>query len=366
MWVRVFLSVLLLSGAAHGQIDDSISLQLTPLRDSFLETTFGHDWAKMRTTAVYRAAYSYGLDLPNDLHGSLIVRQRGSSWFSLFHNTIVCDPATQYVVQRAHKRISNYDSSDKAEVTDQYLVEAFKCLGGQLKRPDQHYSTYSLNNYKRRVIEKTFEIGEVRSPEGNEHPPWPFDDRHLTTTIQEYSLNRKLFDEVEFKRSVQWTIRVEMDSDGAYSLQVPELGIRYATKLPPVSVAATALDWHPENVRLTAGHGCSLFGLGAFEKVIRKVLGPPTRVAISGDSVLFFYPADLDIRLRQGRVSSISVADGFTGSTSKGIRLGDQRKKVVDAYGEPAEETSGFLKYPGLQVDLKKERVIRLTVLAID
>lgn len=339
--------------AEPGQQPAGITLHLAPQRPAFMAATFGNDLDKMRATDTYKTATRYGIDPFQDLFGYVAVRKRRAGWFYLFHNTVSSDPPCDYFVQRIHKRVSDYASRDgEPKVSDLYLVEAFKNQGGQLKRPDQHYGSFSLRNFERRLIEKTIEIGEpARDDDQQESAPWPYDSGKLAFTIQPYDASRDRYDAVRFRRSVAWTLRVELDATGQFRLQASELGIDIDRQAPLLPPAALVIDEYPQHIQLTPGVGIQRLPIGITEDDAIRLAGAPIRIIVSGSSRILRYDSGLSLVFGVAkRLIAIEARAPFPGKTSAGIRLGSDRQAVAKAHGTPLEQGDAFDQYNGLRV----------------
>ena len=363
------------TGAAEAQEkhtdrdQQNVVVKLLPLRTSFMVTTFGRDREKMTKTSVYRTASAHLLFAPEQLRGTVAVRNRHTSWFYLFHNCVIDRPESKYLVQRIDKRISNYVAPGaEPAVTQHYAVEAFKCSFGQSKAPDQHYASYSLGKYKRRVIEKKLEVGPVAGKDG-EVAQWPFPPSRLYESIQSYGPAKEKYDEVNFTRSVTWNIRVEMDDTGRYHLQVPELGIDVLRQVPKERNAASFLDWNASRTLLSAGQGIQLgatkLSIGINNQDTRALLGPPLRIIGTEPSHYFDYGNGLKLYFgKQESLSLIQATSPFSGSTNKGVKLGDTLEKVKTAYGDPDRVVDATHFYDGIFFTISKGVVSRITVKA--
>ena len=347
--------------------ESDFALVPTPLQASFLATTFGHDPDRMRKTTVYRSAKIFGIDMPEDLKDVVIHRQRGANHFYLFHNTLQTDMPCEYFVQRIHKRVTDYTSlDDQPEVSDRYMVEAIKSSGGQLKKPDQHYASYSLKKFKRRVIEKTLEIGEVVNEEDPTKPAaWPFDSDKLSEVMQEYGSEREDFDNINFKRSVKWTIRVELDDTGAFSLQVPRLGIDIRKQTPVMSNGAQILDQTPENIQIVPGRGLNIVRLGSSEQKAKDLLGPPLRIDVTDSTRTLTYEPGVRLSFFRDRLISVSVLGDFPGKSSDGIKLGESRERVGEVYRDVIKSTEETDLYEGIAFQFKDDALVAMTAVNV-
>lgn len=114
------------------------------------------------------------------------------------------------------------------------MVEAFKMRYGKMKKADQHDGTFSLGKYERREILKECEIGFAEVPGIAEGEEWPFDPGYLYHEIQPYDSDRTVFDQVNFTRSVKWTLSVSLERDGTYSVRSPEFGFDAPDVMPSI------------------------------------------------------------------------------------------------------------------------------------
>lgn len=214
-----------------------VSLQLVSLPVGFRISAFGNDPEKAIKTSLYKDALGVGIDLLKDPDPALEVAHTNGRLFHLFYNTAECDdPKCTFMVQRVHKRVINYATPDDAnpETIDTYSVEGFKCVGGKLKRPDQHNGSYAIGKRAKRIIEKTLEVGVPVESYANNQGKWPYEPGILFKQITKDVPERTAYDEVEFKSSAKWTIRVEFEAGGNYSVTSPELGIKMLRECPQV------------------------------------------------------------------------------------------------------------------------------------
>ena len=240
-----------------------------------------------------------GIRLVADLDGTVIVRSKGERLFYLFHNNIRCPVETHYVTQKIHKHVENYPlGNGPPEREDLYMVESFKTVVGRLKRPDQHYGLYSLGPYRRRVIVKTFELGEPRAEGEDIHPEWPHDIRTLAKTVHPYQADSIHFDNVRFRSHVRWTIRVEMLLGGLHSLEVPiatDIGYSREPDSSEVPIRRQKTTRH--------SNGCS----GILNRAITVSLsGSGWRTGLAAAPQEFDPPRRSPLRRQTGRTSGTS------------------------------------------------------------
>jgi hypothetical protein len=109
-------------------------LALFPIQAGFHQCAFGSDRQAAKQTDVWKAASSIGIDLPMDADPLVHLAYSDGRLFYLFYNVAsVDDFGCPYLVQRIHKRVTDYAASDDAKSNDTFLVEEFKCLGGQCR-----------------------------------------------------------------------------------------------------------------------------------------------------------------------------------------------------------------------------------------
>jgi hypothetical protein len=178
-----------------------------------------------------------GIDLLKEPDPALEVAYTKGRLFHLFYNTAKIEaPQCTFMVQRIHKRVINYKSLDDAEpeTIDTYSVEGFKCIGGKLKRPDQHNGSYAIGKHAKRIIEKTLEVGVPIETYADNQGKWPYDANILFKQVAKDAPDRMAYDEVQFKSAAKWTIRVEFEAGGNYSVASPELGIKVVRECPAI------------------------------------------------------------------------------------------------------------------------------------
>jgi hypothetical protein len=364
--ILVFAALLGLSLPLDAQ-EPAVRLELVPIAAGFRECAFGSDRAKSQETAVYKAAAAVGIDLPRTERPLIQLTHANGRAFHLFYNVAsVEDSKCPLLVQRVHKRIINVPPGENAqpEVTDTYLVEAFKCSGGQIKRPDQHFGMYPLGKYARRTIEKTFETGIPIRSYAKHDGKWPFDPRKLYEEIAAYGPSREAYDAVRFERSIKWTMTVAIDAEGSYSFAALALGIRSIADCPPLAPLAAEIAGGGEGIELRDGAGLLKIEIGKTNEVdLRTLLGAPLRIDVAkqGNRTLN-YPDGLAFNfLANGPLNTIIATSGFAGRTSKGVRLGDTRQQVVATYGE--RKGGDFLLYDGAGFGFTDDQVTRVVVI---
>ena len=346
--------------------EPAVRLELVPIVAGFRECAFGSDRAKSQQTAVYKAAASVGIDLPRTEQPLLQVTRSKGRVFHLFYNVASVEDANcPLLVQRVHKRITNVPAGEnpQPEVTDTYLVEAFKCSGGQIKRPDQHFGMYPLGKYSRRTIEKTFETGIPARSYAKNDGQWPFNPRKLYEEIAAYGPSREAYDAVQFERSIKWTMTVSIDAEDNYSFAAPALGIRSIADCPPLAALAAEIAGGGGDIELREGAGLLKIEIGQTNEAdLRNLLGAPLRidVATQGNRTLH-YPDGLAFNfLPDGPLNTVIATAGFAGRTSKRVRLSDTRQQVVAAYGE--RQGGNFLLYDGAGFGFTDDRVSRIVI----
>jgi len=201
---------------------------------------------------VIDAGQAAGIDVRQPAHPLLVHAYTGRRLFYVFYKTV--DEAAgprQYLLQRIRKIERFYASADdrNPRVQESFLVEAFKLQGGSLKRPDQHFGSFGLGDCYRREVVKEYEIGFGELPGIATGDQWPFRRKFLYQAIQNYAADRSLYDQVKFTQSKSWTLQVNFDQSGSYSVKCPELGFDAPRALP----AAVASERAPETVDTVMG-----------------------------------------------------------------------------------------------------------------
>lgn len=195
------------------------------------------------------AGQAAGVDVHRPCHPLLIHSYTGGRLFYVFYKMVDEAAGSQrYLLQRIHKIERFYASPDdrNPRVQESFLVEAFKLRDGSLKRADQHFGSFGLGNYYRREVVKEYEIGFGEIPGVATGDEWPFRRNILYKALQNYELDRSLYDQVQFTQSKRWTLQVSFDESGSYSVKCPELGFDAPRALPsppalnPVAEASMA------------------------------------------------------------------------------------------------------------------------------
>jgi hypothetical protein len=356
-------------------------LRLVPLLEGHAESAFGGDPARFRQSAAAQAAERAGVDLMRPAHPLVIHQGRDGRLYYLFYNVIEegFGPAP-YLIQRVKKTVTEESSKDdpapRTSVT--YLVEVIKLRQGAIP-PDQHFGSYSIQDEYRRVITKEIEIGYGQVPGIAEGREWPFAAGSRFKLLQDYAESRELYDQVEFTASQTWTIRAMLARDGSYAVQVPELGIDAPDKLPDATAARPHVDPESAAIVLDEGRGLADVQIGDRQMSgirvgesrtadLRRVLGEPLAIeAASAKADNFHYPWGLTFNVyRDGTLNTILTRPGFAGQTARGIKVGDERARVVDVYDLPAgNPKSEHLTAPGVIFQLGgDQRVQRIVIFA--
>ncbi|MCP4778525.1 MAG: hypothetical protein GY880_30275, partial [Planctomycetaceae bacterium] len=121
-----------------------------------------------------------------------------------------------------------------------YLVEAIKTRQGVSKKPDQHFGNFGIYKFERRRIVKEFVVGtgsiQGIATAGN----WPFDPKILYKSIQSYQPKLGHYEKCSFTNSKKWTLVVEFDRYGNYSMKSDELGIEVMFRVPTVKTETSS------------------------------------------------------------------------------------------------------------------------------
>ena len=224
--------------AAPASPSPHLRLRLVPLSEGIA----GEQWR--REPKVVTEGRTVGLDLHRPKHPLLAHCCVDGRLFYVFYKTVedAVGPQ-QYLIQRIRKTERTYASptDQTPDVRVTYLVEAFKLRDGALKRADQHYGSFGINDCYRREVVKEYEIGFAEIDGIATGAAWPFARNVLYEPIQEYDPDRSIYDRVKFSASKQWSLRVAFDRDGSYSVESPELGFAAPTRLPEIATASSRL-----------------------------------------------------------------------------------------------------------------------------
>lgn len=227
IWIALLFSTPLL-----GQDINEFTLKLIPLKQGISEDK------RTEEAEIIGKAREQGINLLRPRNPFLACTYRNGRVFYVFFKKV--EPATgtrNYLIQRIHKIEKFYHSEDDPHpvIKEEFMVEAFKLKYGRMKKADQHDGSFPLTHWARREILKECEIGFADVPGIAEGEEWPFDPGYLYHEIQPYGPERGEFDNVNFSRSVHWTLSVSFDQDGNYSVRSPEFGFDAPDHMPAAS-----------------------------------------------------------------------------------------------------------------------------------
>ncbi len=304
----------------------------------------GGDAKKLGGREDYRRAKALGLDLaapqPDPVVG--LVRTEARLYYVFYKTVEEAFGQRHYVIQRIKKTERTWVTADAApEETVTYQVEAFKLLGGQQKRADQHYGSYGIKGRYRREIVKEYEIGFGEVKGLCEGADWPFDRGILFKYLDDYGPERETFDAVRFERSVTWTLTVSLDAEGGYAVRAPELGIDLPASPTDVARTIPAPDAASRDLVLVRGVG--LQGTADEDDLVAAYSARAGAViddvpAGKGNRNVAFAARIIANLKADGSLNSLRTRPGFAGRTAEGARVGDDRARILQLYGPPRRQ----------------------------
>jgi len=217
---------------------NSLGLRLATIDAGNRLSSYGDDPERFQQTGVYKAAKMCGVRIapPDNPYVACAFKQR--RMFYLFYNVVTGVPALQnqasepYLIQTVKRTITDYPLNGKPISKVNYLVEAIKTRQGVSKKPDQHFGNFGIYKFERRRIVKEFVVGtgsiQGIATAGN----WPFDPRILYKSIQSYQPEPGHCEKCSFTNSKKWTLVVEFDRYGNYSMKSDEMGIEIMFRVP--------------------------------------------------------------------------------------------------------------------------------------
>jgi hypothetical protein len=367
---RIAFSLLVVLPLAKAE-EPPPSIWLVPLAEGLRSAAPGGDPARLKETDVYREALEDGIDLDRPPHPVLVLGWDGQKLYYLFYRTTgsaLGDPP--YAIQRIKKIERTWKAADAApEEKVTWQVEVFKTLGGELKKPDQHFGSFGLHGNHRREIVKEYEIGFGEIPGVCEGTDWPFDPGKLFLMLQAYQEDAALFEKVKFRRARRWTLAVSFDASGGHSVRSPELDFDAPTRPPARGQALPPADAASAAMVLVEGRGMEGIAIGqsAREDVVRALGEPVEDVAAGRGHTNLGFRGPLIVNLDPaGKVKTIRTGPGFSGRTGKGAAHGMYRDEVARLYGLPkdAAPDAADWRYFGVQFTFDSlDRVKRIVVL---
>jgi hypothetical protein len=330
-------------------------LRLVSVREGLRDVSPKNDLARAGETDVAKYASAVGIDLQKPEHTLLAAACKDGRLFYVFWKTTAnAFGKRAYVIQRIKKTERTWLSLDKApEEKVTYQVEAFKLIAGQIKRPDQHYGSYSLREAVKREIVKEYEIGFGTAPGLAETPTWPFDSGTLFRMMQPYQDQPGLHPQVTFLASRTWRLEVAFDKAGAWRVASPEFGFDAPKQWPKPEAALPTPDPASKDVVLEAGVGVPGATVGETPRDgVIAALGQPLDDSPAGrDHRVLALPRSLTANLDPaGRLNTLYTRAGFLGRTKEGVAHGTARAEVMAKLGAPKGQKAedDYWSYPGL------------------
>ena len=228
----------LASRSACADPGDSLGLRLVTIQVGNKLSSFGGQPDRFRQTGVYKAAQNCGVSITTPKHPLVVCSYDNQRMFYLFYNVVTGvpplenNPAEPYLIQCVKRTITDYPRHGEPVSKVDYLVEAIKTLRGVSKKPDQHYGSFGIRDLEKRKIVKEFMVGQGEIPAVAAAGKWPFDLGILYKSIQHYQPEADAYDKCRFSRAKKWTLVVEFDRYGNYTMKSDELGIEIVFRLP--------------------------------------------------------------------------------------------------------------------------------------
>jgi hypothetical protein len=359
--------------AADGDTSDrpGPDLRLVHLLDGLRPEAPDDDPARIAETKTAKDAARFGLDLAKPPH-PLVAHAfaNGRLWYVFYKATENAFGDRPYVIQRIRKTERNWraDGDGKPEEKVTYQVEVFKTIAGTLKRADQHFGDFGLQDAVRREIVKEYEIGFGEVPGVCEGTSWPFPADTLFRMLQPYATEAGLHDKVKFRASRKWSLTVALAKDGSYAIRSPELGIDLPKSPPDPALATPKPDAASKDVVLTPGAGPAGAKIGeTTADDVRKLLGDPleTAAAGKGHTNLSFRRSLTCNFTPDGKLNTVITRPSFAGRTSNGLSHGMPRAKVMELLGAPPNQRADAVtwRYAGMVLTFDGfDRVARIVI----
>ncbi len=230
---RFCISLLLFCALQQTAFAGDVVLEPMTIRDG-LESQISFDYPLADSTAIFRSKYfkekqtlaeKAGLDLRKKMSktGTSAFNKKNGNFFMLFYNLAQAPTCKRnYLVQRVKLTKSYFDKDGKRyKRTTDYLVEVMKIKGKSLKRADEHYRSYSLNEAHRRMVDIRAEIGCGIVRGEAEGVKWPYSRRRLYERVQDYSQTPGTYDDVVFDFSQKYSFGVEFTRNGIQQIKWP-------------------------------------------------------------------------------------------------------------------------------------------------
>lgn len=374
--VVLFLLAVLLpvhSGRAEepGSRAHAPDLRLVHVTDGLRSVAPRRDLSKLPETDIYKVARKAGVALESPSHPLLLHRYANGRLFYVFYK--IAENAfgdRPYVIQRIRKTERTWASEAATEPSERvtYQVEVFKTFGGALKRPDQHYGSFGLRGNHRREIVKEYEIGFAEIPGVCEGTDWPLDHGILFKYLQRYQEEPGLHDQVDFHASRRWRLDVAFAEDGTYHVRSEELGFDAPLDLPDEGDATPKPHEDSRRVVLEAGRGPERLavGEGTLDQAKRRLGGPLQSTVFPGGQSSHSFRCGLTLNFDENKtLTTVWSMPGFLGHTTRGLKHGDHRARVMEVMGVPRRQYADAWswKYDGIRFTFDGyDRVSRISV----
>lgn len=213
--------------------NNEVELEALSIRQG-LESQMTLRWALANERLVYGSEYfdskqkyakKAGRDLKEfmDKAAVAVFNPVNKNIFVLFYNLAKAPSCRrEYLIQRV--RISKAffdDRGSQYRQKNEYLVEVMKTKRGVMKRADEHYRSYSLNEANKRSVVVDLEIGCGVIPNIAEGYAWPYDRGRLYELVQNYSKSPGYYEKIVFDFSTKYSFNVEFAEDGIEFLKWP-------------------------------------------------------------------------------------------------------------------------------------------------
>ncbi len=229
---------LLQSSAVVADPGDSLELRLATIDVGNRLSSYGDDPERFRQTGVYKAAQTCGVSIAPSDNPVVACAYNKGRMFYLFYNMVTGVPALHnqpgepYLIQKVKRTITDYSLGSKPISRVNYLVEAIKTRQGVSKKPDQHFGNFGIYKFERRKIVKEFVVGTGSIQGIAAAGDWPFERGILYKSIQSYQAKPGHYEKCSFTKSKKWTLVIEFDRYGNYSMKSDEMGIEIIFRVP--------------------------------------------------------------------------------------------------------------------------------------
>jgi hypothetical protein len=251
------------------------------------------------------------------------------------------------LIQRVKQTVKDYADAGDAEPTTSvtYKVETIRTSIGEAICPQRHSDLLSLGRFAKREITMEFEIGFLEAEDISAGPRWPGIPDKYAALAHDWRPDPATYEKLQFVASRTWTLAVSLDRDGAYAVQVAEVKMDVPRTFPKPDVAKPYQDESSRSVVLKEGVGVGEIVIDRSKADdVERAFGPPLLMqrANAGCSSYCHAKGLVFLIYNNGVVGEIDVRPAFAGQTSKGVRLGTSRERVVELYG-PGDPVSGLL-----------------------